>query len=244
VTAPGPHLGEDDLVDLLARLNDEACRADRLRHLERCVPCERRLLAAWREAERAGVRARIPVRLLSGRGWEEPVPARRRALPALAAIAVLVAVLATAALVRFDRGPGPLDAWLPIESEPTLLRSADPAEDEVYAEARAAYARHDARRVVELLGSRTIPPAHEPMTLMLASALLLDGRAAEARSRLEAMDVPTLPQPARDRARFTLAAALLREGHVPEARAQLARLSDSPEFSERARAALARLGGR
>jgi hypothetical protein len=240
VTAPGAHLSEDALVDLVAGLDDDASRASRLRHLERCVPCERRLLVAWRDAERS--RGQLPARLVSGWGWEAPVPARRRVVPAVVAAAVVAAVLIAIPWNRGSRTAVTLEAWLPVDSEPTVLRSVDPSGDAVYGEALAAYARHDARRVVALLEGRPIPPAHEPMTLLLASALVIEGRPADARARLEAMDVPTLPQPARDRARWTLAAALLGEGRAREARGQLLRLAESPEFSGRAREALAALG--
>jgi hypothetical protein len=243
VTAPGPHLSEDGLVDLVAGLDDDTTRAARLRHLERCVPCERRLLLAWRDAERSRGQA-TPNRLVAGWGWEAPLPQRRRLVPAVVAAAVVAVVLLSVPLMRGRRAGASIDAWLPVDSEQTLLRSAEIDGDEVYAEAVAAYAHRDARRVIALLSGRTIPPSREPMKLLLASALVMDGRAAEARSLIEAMDVPTLPQPARDRARFTLAAALAGEGKPREAEAQLHRLQDSPEFAERAAAARRALGPR
>ncbi len=157
-------------------------------------------------------------------------------------------MLALGVSSTFFLGPaapaGGLDYWLPLESERLLFRSAAipaPAEEALYRDALDAYARRDVGRVIELLDGRSIPPAYAPLDLVLASALVGDGRLESALGLLERMDDFTLPQPWRDRALWLEFVALWRSGRPERAREILAVLAAAPgEFSGRARSELAR----
>ena len=160
----------------------------------------------------------------------------------MGAAAAGVALVALLAVYQTSR-PGPddgLDYWLPLDSERLLLRSAPgPEETARFLDAIEAYGRHDVARVIDRLGSQPIPQTYEPLKLVLASALIWDRRYEQAGSVLSALDIDTLPQPARDRARWMLYTVLRRTGREGDASAVARGLASAPgEFSERARAQL------
>jgi hypothetical protein len=248
------HPTDDWLIDLAAGLLESDGRAALLDHLRACAPCEERFLAVYRGSERLALRpppgaaASSPAAIRSARPSATPgrpttaqVPAWLRfGLPAAAVAACAAAILLATGF--HSRGPADgLDYWMPLETERVLLRSGGIPEDTApFRRAIEAYAAHDAHRVIALLGGRTIPPAYEPLKLLLASALVAEGRNAEAQALLERLDTLTLPQPVRDRARFLLYVALERDGRRDEARAIAAEIaSGTGEFAARARALLA-----
>lgn len=240
----GIHLSDDHLIDLECGLLESSARDAAVQHLRQCPACERRFMEVHAGAQRLSPRRRpTPA--------EKATPALHLAVPpgpsgrwrarllVTASGIILVGLIATYELSRRPRADG-LDYWLPLDSERLLLRSA-PAPEEAgrYLQAVEAYDRHDVRQVIRLLGTGPIPQAYEPLNLVLASALIWDGRYDEARNVLERLDVDTLPQPARDRARWMLFIALRRAGRTEEAASVVQVLAASPgEFSERARALL------
>ena len=215
------HCSEDVLIDLATGVRHRRGAVEPLSHLEHCAVCEERFRELCGEVERL----RLP-----SASWLS------RSALAAAAAAVLLATMFAWQATR--RSPGnPLEYWLPLEAEATESRSVgEDAAPAVFAEAAAAYARHDPARVVALLQDRTFPESQEPMKLVLASALLKTARHEDARRLLEELSIPTLPQPYRDRARWLLVAALL-AAHEQEKAAEVARdLASRPgEFSEAAR---------
>ena len=76
---------------------------------------------------------------------------------------------------------------------------------------------------------------------MGASALVREGRYERALSALDSLEIATLPQPYRDRARWERYLALDRSGRAEEAREVLTDLASRPgELAERARRVLDR----
>jgi len=150
--------------------------------------------------------------------------------------AAAILVLATLGIGRL-RTADPLDYWLPVESESAVVRSGDAvADDTAFADAIEAYRRRDTDRVVSLLQSRSLIGRYEPLKIVLASAMIREGRAAEARDLLVAMQIDTLPLPSRDRARWILVTALRDLEEKPAMRTLLDDLASRPgEFSARAR---------
>lgn len=233
MSGSGSHPSDDSLIDLSAGLLEPEGRTTLLAHLRDCAACEERLLVIYRGSERLAVRPG-PGRARGTSPW------LRLALPAAAMAALVAGFLLAPRFFTSGRGDG-LDYWMPLETERVLLRSGEEADDAAgYREAIQAYEKKDAGRVIALLEGRAISKAYEPLNLLLASALVREGRNADARILLERLDTPTLPQPARDRARFLLYVALRREGREEEARAIARELaSGSGEFAARARALLA-----
>lgn len=255
MSEPSRHPGEDRLVDLAAGLLDPEAREALLGHLRGCASCEARLLEIYRGSERLATRAALSMTV----SWRTPavLGAAREGAPAIAVPAriprraVWIGAAATAALVAAiavfprwldrHRDDG-LDYWMPLESEAVMIRSAEvPVDAAPFRAAVDAYAARDARRVIALLDGREIPRAYEPLNLLLASALVWEGRNPEARALLDRLDILTLPEPARDRSRYLLAVALWREGRTGEAKAIARDLaSGAGDLRERAQALLAR----
>ena len=232
------HLSEETLLDLVHGLLDADARSAALDHAGSCVYCEERLRELSGEAVRVGLEAptraaiakdarRAPASTTTGRR----IPGIWLGAAAAAAVIVVVAVFKIA-----RPGADPLDYWLPVDAEQVMLRSVPAHEDQpLFLEAVLAYRGHDSARVVALLEKSDIPAEYEPLRLLLASALVHEGRYAEARDRLDRMDIPTLPQPWRDRARWTLYVALLRGGDGAAAERILRDLASRPgEFRDRA----------
>lgn len=243
----GAHVPDDVLVDLAAELVTGERGAETLAHLRVCPDCERRFREACTGAMRAGLRPQP--RLEDGRiVLEAPESDRPRASRGRRRVAWLAAAAAVA-LIAFgvsrwegSGGGDRLDYWLPIDPDDVLLRVASPEADRSrLREAVEAYIRHDARRVVELLEDREIPGAYEHLKLILASALVHEGRLPQALAVLERLDVATLPQPARDRALRIRYVALRRAHDDAAADAVLAQLArGAGESAEWARGELRR----
>ena len=238
MSGAAPHPSDDRLIDLAADLLGPEARADLLAHLRGCAPCDARWLETYRGAERIAPRpaAVAPARV---------APATRSrwawiGAPIAAAAVLLAGFVAVPRLL--DRGPADgLDYWMPLESEPVLLRSADVSPDASrYRAAIEAYLARDARRVIALLQGQEMSGTYEPLNLLLASALVRERRDAEACDLLGRFDTLTLPEPARDRARFLLYVALRRAGRGDEAEPIARELAaGSGEFAARARTLLA-----
>ena len=200
------HLSDDRLIDLAAGLVAADERRELLAHVASCAPCEARFRATCAEAERA----RLPREA-----------ARIRPRWTWAAAGIAAALLATAFLIPLLRAPAspePAAYWLPVEAEAVDLRAAPADRDAaLFAEAAAAYRAHDAARVVALLRGRTIPESQDPLKLLYASALVKTGAHEEARATLEDLQIDTLPQPFRDRAKWLMVGALRAGSHDADA---------------------------
>ncbi len=222
------HLADESLFDVVHGYVEDERRRAVLQHLRRCPSCERRFREVVRDRERARIQA-------------QPLPSpRSRALVVGASAAAAAILLVTAGILMLSqRSPGiPID-WLPTASTEVFLRDATPCADQGSA-AVAAYRAHDAARVVSLLHGRELPAKCDPMKLLLASALVHRGDPAAALQVLDALDVESLPQPARDRGRWTQAAALdrlERHGAADDILRDLA--SRSGEYRDRATGLLA-----
>lgn len=217
------HLPDDRLIDLATGMLPAGAEAEALRHLEACPACELRFRETCRDAELARLRG--------------PRRRRRVRLPWWASAAAAVLLLAALAFVwSRPATPDPADYWLPLGTDTVGLRTGAADPDPVLEAATRAYLRRDAGRMVALLEDKVIPSTHDPLKIALASALVKTGRAADARAMLDGMDIPTIPQPDRDRARWIRCAALLGEGKTAEARGALEDLAARPgEFSDAAR---------
>jgi len=244
------HLSDDRITDLVLGLLSAAESEESRAHLRHCAPCEDRFLQACRESEVLRLRARPaigsfgkpPSPEAAGRWHAEPARAGWRGWVAwggFAAAAVLLIGILYGLSVRTPSDD--LDYWLPVETAPIVARSGAARAPSQFTEAIEAYARHDTRRVVALLQGQTIPEEQEPLQLVLASALVRERRAAEARTLLENLEIETLPLPARDRARWILVAALWQEEDHFAADVILRDLAAHPgEFSDRAGRLLSR----
>ena len=219
------HLSEDRLIDLAAGLVAGDERRELLAHVASCAACEARFRATCADAERA----RLP-----------RDAARVRPRWAWAAAGLAAALLAVAVLVPLLRAPaatGPAAYWLPVEAEAIDLRAAPTDRDAaLFAAAAAAYRAHDPERVVALLRGRAIPESQDPLKLLYASALVKTGAHEEARATLDELQIETLPQPFRDRAKWLMVAALRAGSHDAEADALVRDLAGRDgEFADAAR---------
>ncbi|HEX4823595.1 MAG TPA: hypothetical protein VFV19_04755 [Candidatus Polarisedimenticolaceae bacterium] len=217
------HLSEDRLLDLAAGLVERSLAEPLLAHVRSCGACESRFRDICGELERSNLAPPVGLRR-----------ARVRVAIGLAAAALIGIVLFP--LLRVAKAPGPAEYWLPVENDTVALRAGRPlGDDAVFAEAAEAYARHDAARVIGLLRDRTIPETQDPLKLLYASAALHRGDAPGALATLEALEVDSLPQPYRDRAKWIELGALLALSRGDDARRLAAELAARPgEFSKEA----------
>lgn len=235
--SPG-HVSDDRLIDLAQRLLNPPESDGVLAHVRVCPECETRFREVCREAEilRLG-----PLPVAGGETAARPASGRRRALWAVAAAAVAAVALLLALELRGRRPVADgLDYWLPTEYERILVRSGgQPAGDARFSQAIEAYRLRDTQRVAELLQQSSMPEAHDPLKLVLASALVWERRYEEAKVLLDGLDIYSLPMPWRDRANWILLTALRRKGDSTRAEGILRELASRPgEFRERARRAL------
>jgi hypothetical protein len=236
MSAPVGHVTDDRLIDLSAGLLDEGGRAHLLQHLKECPECEDRFLEVARHAARLETTS-APPQTRAG------LSARRLPLWFGMAAAAAIVLLGASVLLRRPVADG-LDVWLPLEAEESMARDAvEPGADPTAEAGRAhdaveAYRRRDAANVVAALDGAPLAKRYEPVNLLLASALLSEGRHEEARALLQRLDTLTMPQPWRDRGRWLLYVALRRGGRADEAQAILRELgAKSGEIGDRARAA-------
>jgi hypothetical protein len=217
------HVADDRLIDLATGLLPAEEEAEVLRHLKACPACEDRFRETCRDAELARLRG--------------PAGKRRVRLPWWASAAAAVLLVAVLAFVwNRPEAPDPAAYWLPLGADTVGLRTSAADPDPVLEAATRAYRRRDAGEVVALLQGKEIPSTHDPLKIALASAYVKVGRPADAQTVLDALDIATIPQPDRDRARWIRCAALLGEGKTAEAREELDALASRPgEFSEAAR---------
>ena len=217
------HLSDDRLIDLARGLLPPQAEPELLGHLESCPLCEDRFRRTCKEAEIGRLRR---------------LRAPRQRSPWWIGAAAAAALIAAFVLL-WDRSPAPSPSayWFPLAIERVGLRTGESDPQAAAFEAAAeAYRRRDPERVVALLRGREIPEAHDPLKIVLASALVKTGEPAAARQILHRLRIETLPQPDRDRARWILYAALVAEGRNDQARALAADLASRPgEFSEAAR---------
>lgn len=256
------HLDDDELLDLAHGLRDAAHLSETMAHLRECARCENRfrLLAA----ERARLLIR-PRPLLTATGVElaalTTLPPRASGLPSpagkpflsrlfrarllgvgLAAAVFLVALF----ILRTGSRRRPEEFWLPPPTEEALRAdegawAADPA----IAAALEAYARHDVAGALARFRASAADRGSDYFdsmrALYLASLLARNGEGAEAESTLSTVDMNSLPEPWRGRARYILQEAYRREGRTAAADSLLRLLAGQPgEMGERARRALGR----
>lgn len=242
------HVPDNRLIDMALGLAASEESEGALSHMRACGQCEGRFRDVVRESEflRARHRQAIPALHQAGGVRESTSIAKRaRRFRWMARAAAVAAILVLSALgIGRLRTADPLDYWLPVESERDVVRSGDTAADDaVFAGAIDAYRRRDTERVVSLLISRPLTGRYEPLKIMLASALVREGRAPEARNLLVAMRIETLPLPARDRANWILLTALRDLGERAAMKSLLDDLASRPgEFSSTARQLLERGG--
>jgi hypothetical protein len=219
------HVSDDRLIDLATGLVPASESGTMLSHLRGCPACEETFRGLCRDVERTKLRT---------------APPKRRVAAVGAAAALAAAVLVAAALVpswRSSRAVDPAAYWVPIEAEAVDLRAGiQDVDSAIFTEATDAYRKHDAQRVVRLLGGREIPESQDPLRLLYASALLKTGDAAGTLAALEPLRIPSLPQPYRDRAKWVKLAALRALSRDDDARSLAAELSARPgEFADAAR---------
>jgi len=230
-SGPPLHLADEALLEVVHGVATPEEREAGLQHIKACADCEKRFLEAWRDRE-------------TGRLGPPPRAGGRRLTRVVVPLtAVAAALLAFAVLIPHSTAPLLTPDWLPPNTTESLARGEGTCADAVpVAEVMAAYRSHDAVRVVELLDGRDLPASCDPLRLVLASALLHADHPADTLRVLDALQVESLPQPARDRGRWMRALALDRVGRRRETIAILEKLAQGPgEFAGKASAALARL---
>jgi hypothetical protein len=155
----------------------------------------------------------------------------------------LVAMLATAAVLALLLQPvrreaeEPLPAaWIPVETEFVHLRSAS-GQVSALAKGLQAYRRRDAGEAIALLQPLSLPEGLDDLRrVVLASALVVHGDPDAAASELRGLDVPTLPQPWRDRAQWVSYLILRRQDRDVQADAILRTLETTEgDIGRRAR---------
>lgn len=226
---PLQHLDDDQLINLASGLlsGDEKDRC--LSHLKGCPSCEKQFLSAvgQREDLRAGGNPEvvgdevvIKKRRSAGDGTnveELGIAGKRRRAPLglVGAVALVAVVLFVLLIPKIQQSPSdPLEYWLPMDRAEALLRS-DPLPDPEsnFFLALEAYRDGDAKRALALFEQTTVPESYEPVrTLFLASCLALGERYADAELELEVLEIRTLPEPERRRAKWILYIVLRKQG--------------------------------
>lgn len=256
IPAPGvAHPNDDELLDLAHQLLEPGIAQGLLDHVRACRACEVRFRVAAQDrdfwlARPPGAAVRRPqVQVVP-----PPAPSRRLAslhsfprwaTPVAAAAALALVVLAPTLRPGGARHSDP--RWLPVTHEHTLLRTPALENAGVSLDrALGVYRAGDAAGALRELQALTIPPeaAFESSLrqLYLASAQVLNASPEDALHTLDALDIPTLPEPWRRWARWTRYLAA-RDAHQDgEAQALLTDLSRyTNDVGEYARAEQARL---
>ncbi|MGH9869859.1 MAG: hypothetical protein ACREAA_17070 [Candidatus Polarisedimenticolia bacterium] len=214
------HLAEDALIDLLHGLLPAGEAESMLGHMRSCSACEERFRMAARDNERAravGAPLMRPANGASRRRWK------------VAGVAAGILMGALLAVLLRDR-PAVEPYWLPVEEDQVSLRSLDTDEPpRELLSALDAYKERDARRALEWLERAPVSSSYRGVRdVYLASALVNDGRNAEAGRVLRGLGLETMPQPWRSRARWLLY-LVMKEDNDPGAPALLNQLADDPD---------------
>lgn len=255
------HLPDNEILDLAHGLPPTDRIAEAVAHLQECARCEERLryLAGERERLLAGPRPLWSIQGIQLGGTADddpaalrpdpPVASRRAHFFSLPLIGLGLAAAAALALVLILRPHAPPRRgayWFPPITEEALRSDIGTlAATPELAAALRAYERQDMtdalarfRALPASLGSDYFDTVR---SLYLASLLTLHGEDAEARRTLDGVDINSLPEPWRGRARYVLQQVLRHEGRVAEADSLLRFLSEQTgEVSDRARRDLER----
>lgn len=254
------HLNDDELLDLAHGLRE--AMSGNLAHLKECARCESRFRSLASERARLLIRPRPlltagGIELASvatlpfGGGGTSPrdgLNLKSRLLLTRLVGFGLAAAIFLVALFALRVGPQrkPTGFWLPPPTEEALRSDAGAwASDPEIAGALEAYERHDVTgalaRFRALAPDRGSDYFNSLRALYLASLLTRSGEDAEAQKTLEAVDMNSLPEPWRGRARFILQDSYRHQGRAAAADSLLRLLADQPgELGERARDALGR----
>lgn len=234
------HIEDDQFLDLVSGLLQEAARERVIRHAATCPPCEARLREFTASHEQALARA---AQVLAAPA-AAPRPAwRGRPAPWLAAAAGLVAVAATVFLLRSQtggpRGVAPAPAWLPVSVVDGERRDAGSSTAESLLVAGVqAYDHRDLATAERLLRAPREPGTLEWMRrLYLANTFVALGRDTEAIPLLEGQIAERLPEPWGGEWDWTFFVALERRGLHSRADSLLVLLEQRQDaIGDRARA--------
>jgi hypothetical protein len=237
------HIDEAQMIDLVSEVLPRADRTDALDHLASCAGCEERFrkLVADRETIRS---AGIPAS--ASAAAQEPGENQRRGSRAILWGAVAAAAIVAALMlapVWLGRDAGEFRVWIPTDRARALPRVPVSSElDGALDDALAAYESRDAARALRLLRLAEVSDDLELMRqIYLASALVLNGRGAEAVDVLDRLEVDTIPQPDRRWTQLTLYAAFRQVGRDDEADRLIGKLATEPgKVGELARDEIAR----
>lgn len=214
--APEIHCDADRLIGWALGLN--APTPAEQTHLEGCAECERRLLELRGERVRAELAAPTPPR---------HVPRY------LALAAMLILGVATSLWLWTSRTQPPvqqaaLERRLPVDVALVEVRSSsDDAEREKLLSALAAYERGDLDGAIAGFEAIDARSRYDGIRLIyLASALALVDEHRRVDAILDELDVPTLPQPWRDRAMRVEIVSAERRGDLERARRVRSALED------------------
>lgn len=185
------HVEEEELLDLALGLCPPERAAGIMAHVRECPVCEEHLRERSRSVERA--RATAPVNRSSK-------PAGRLARPLRwMAPALLAAGVAFALLLPKLTGTSEESVWLPVEEAPALRSEGVSAALEAGVE---AYRSRDADAAIAALERAREEGRLELIgRVLLASAYEIRGDPTRALTLLEEIDLLSIPQPWRDRAR-------------------------------------------
>lgn len=256
------HLSDDALIDLTHGLREPVDSPESLDHLKRCAGCESRLRFFASERARllvgprpfltpGGIELAAIMTPPAGAGGGQP-HGGGRLLPRLLKLPLISLGLAAAALVivffAFRPGSAPKREayWLPPPSEEALRSDSGTwASSPEVAEALRAYARHDVADALARFRSLPSEAGSDYFDslrgLYLASLLAATGADGEAQEALSSVDVNSLPEPWRGRARYVLQMTYRHQGRSAPADSLLRLLSGQPgELGERARDELGR----
>jgi hypothetical protein len=251
--ARGPHLGEDELLDLVHGEPDTESRQRGLAHVKGCTACSASLKERIAEQERARVTFHRAVRgsahhssdgaeSAAGKQIPRPAPsaggtpreaAMRRAI--LAAAATLLVIASIVLWRSTARDPlatlaAARSGSLPPHPEFLTLRHGSEAGASVVTRSGIeAYARGDLKRAVDLL--ERVPsndPAFPLARLYVASALVRRGQFEHAASRLAELHEDDLPEPWSDEHAWLSAVSSLGAGDTARADSMLHEIETGP----------------
>jgi hypothetical protein len=258
------HLSPDQILDLAQGLLDRGEADAATAHLHECRACSDALreCATRVESIAAGPQPIVlpdGVIVLEERGLSSAMgqPRRFHRIRSLGRRrAALGAALSTAAVATllvfvFQNPSDTLVAepyWIPVEARaatrgPDIDVGPSNATPSDFDAALEAYARQNLPRAIERLEIVRPPDDVEPLRrLYLASAYVLDGRSGQAIETLDRLDIESLPQPWRSRARWTLYLAMRDAGSGARAHRLLEELTaEEGQIGDLARQEQARL---